>query len=273
MTDTNNPPFFASLKYPPLGLRVVYTSKPKKHRQSMRLRIRLWPQTMTMASSVQATGKIGGVLRQFFSWRSVGAALLGVLLAKWTWLLFAPASPAIPAAAWEASAEAERVFGTASVTDTSAPATLGNIKLVGVFAHRTRGFAVMLVDEKQIGVGQGDEVKPGIRLVETHADHVILERAGIRQRVDLTSVAAPEPGGAGLWGAGPGITAPAVVSSAPTYAPPAAPGKPSPPSSPVAGVPQEQLEALQHKLGAADNLPPEQRDMLKRKLENLRGSH
>jgi len=244
----------------------------------MRLRIKLWPQAITMVFSALATGKIGGLVRQFISWRSVGAALLGVLLAKWTWLLFAPASPAIPAAAWEASAEAERVFGIASVTDTSAPATLGNIKLVGVFAHRTRGFAVMQVDEKQIGVGQGDEVKPGLRLVETHTDHVILERAGMRQRVDLTSVAASEqggtsgakPGGAGLGGAGPGIAAPAVVSPAPTYTRPAGSGKQSPPSGPAAGVPQEQIETLQHKLDAADNLPPEQIDELQRKLDTAK---
>jgi hypothetical protein len=62
---------------------------------------------------------------------------------------------------------------------------VGNIKLIGVFAHATRGFAVLLVDGKQVGVGLGELATPGVRLVETNADHVMLERGGAKVRIDL----------------------------------------------------------------------------------------
>lgn len=260
----------------------------------MRLRIKFWPQGMVSAISARATGKPAGLARQFFSWQGVGAAVLGVLLAKWTWLLFAPASPAMPAAAWEASGEAERVFGTVSVADTAALSSLGNIKLIGVFAHRTRGFAVMQVDEKQIGIGLGDEVKPGVKLVETHADYVLLERADIRQRVDLTGASSPSV-------AGP---VPGLVVTASTYTPQsnAAPvssatesysgsgsdhpngggqgrsrrggngGGPHAAASLPGIPPASPADTLQPRLDAG-NLPPAQSEMLQHKLDSIRGQH
>lgn len=158
-------------------------------------RIRLWPGEGK--SSIKAVPYAGAVMtraRPLLSWGALTAALLGVMLARWTWLLLAPEGAAMPPAAWEASDDAGRVFGKAAVPTAANTAALGNIKLIGVFANRTKGFAIMQVDGKQIGVAQGDDVKPGVRLVETHPDYVVLDQGGIGQRVDLAgAAAAPSP--------------------------------------------------------------------------------
>lgn len=253
----------------------------------MRLRLKLWPLSRMPRITAMATigEKTGGLARQFFSWQGLGAAVLGVMLAKWTWVLLASASTAMPAADWETSGEAGQVFGTASMADTPAIATLGDIKLVGVFAHPTKGFAVMQVDEKQIGLGLGDEVKPGVKLVETDANYVMLERAGVRQRVDLTGAAAT-----GATGPAPSYVAPVPVPVAPTYAPPA-PGDSN--SSLSAGhsgysthaglppgmnalldkVPGGQREAYKRRLESMANMPPEQREAMQRKIEMMEKNH
>lgn len=158
-------------------------------------RIKLWPgEGKSSITAAAYGGTLAARARPLFSWGVLAAALLGVTLARWTWLLLAPAGAAMPPAAWEASDDAGRVFGTAAAPAAAATAALGNIKLIGVFANRTKGFAIMQVDDKQIGVAQGDDVKPGLRLAETHADYVVLDQGGVSQRVDLTGAApAPSP--------------------------------------------------------------------------------
>lgn len=107
-----------------------------------------------------------------------------LLLAKHTWVLFAPAERAVPGdTAAVSPSQAEQLFGTASIG--SSTASLDGIRLLGIFAHPTRGFAVMQTPSGQRGVGLGHEVAPGIRLAETHADHVVLERNGARHRLQL----------------------------------------------------------------------------------------
>ncbi len=158
-------------------------------------RITLWPgEGMSSITAVPYAGVVMTRARSLLSWGGLAAALLGVMLARWTWLFLAPASAAMPPAAWEASADAGRVFGKAAVPAAAGAAALGDIKLIGVFANRTKGFAVMQVGGKQIGVAQGDDVKPGVRLVETHPDYVVLDQGGANQRVDLSgAAAAPSP--------------------------------------------------------------------------------
>jgi hypothetical protein len=80
------------------------------------------------------------------------------------------------------------LFGDVPTTGASTFGSLGNVQLVGVFAHPTAGFAVLTVDGKQVGVGLGELVIPGARLVETVADYVLIERGGIRTRIDLPVV-------------------------------------------------------------------------------------
>jgi hypothetical protein len=140
--------------------------------------------------------------RLWMNWPLWGGLLATVLLAQHAWVLFAPAERALPGnTSIPLSNRTGQLFGTAN---SSGPATssLDGIRPIGIFAHSTRGFAVMQTPDGQRGVGLGSEVTAGIRLVETHADHVILERNGVRQRVDLAAA----PSTRGITSAAPVAT-------------------------------------------------------------------
>jgi hypothetical protein len=131
--------------------------------------------------------------RLWMNWPLWGGLLATLLLAKHVWVLFAPAEHAVPGTTVAAqSSQAEQLFG--SVATTTSAASLNGIRPIGIFASRINGFAVMMTETGQLGVGLGGEVAPGIRLVETHADYVILERNGVRQRVDLSKAPAAAGG-------------------------------------------------------------------------------
>lgn len=127
------------------------------------------------------------------SWRGISALILGIFLAHWFWILFAPHAT-FTAAIAERSAgiEAGRIFGVAASTDASTQGVaLPNVQLLGVFAASggKKGFAVLKLDDtRQMGVAEGEEITPGTRLVTVQADHVLLERAGIKQRVNLDNM-------------------------------------------------------------------------------------
>jgi hypothetical protein len=126
--------------------------------------------------------------RRSVLWRVSGALVLGVLLARWSWILFAPHSVAVPVASpQEPAMETGQLFGA---TEAQAATHDGwvNATLVGVFApsSNTPGFAVLMLDGKdQLGLALGESTPSGAKLVEIHPDHVVLERAGARQRVAL----------------------------------------------------------------------------------------
>jgi hypothetical protein len=122
--------------------------------------------------------------RLWMNWPLWGGLLAMLLLAKHAWVLFAPAERAVPVSTdAPQSAQVGQLFGTVSTS--AASASLNGIRPIGIFASRKNGFAVMMTGSGQVGVGLGGEVAPGIRLVETHADYVVLERNGARHRVDL----------------------------------------------------------------------------------------
>jgi general secretion pathway protein C len=111
-------------------------------------------------------------------------ALLGVVLAYWSWVWLAPAAAARAPAATEAaiSASATGLFGSAKQGPGAAAAS--SIRLMGVVAASgaRRGHAVLRMDaRKTVVVLQGEEVEPGLRLVELHVDRVVLERNGARE--------------------------------------------------------------------------------------------
>jgi hypothetical protein len=107
------------------------------------------------------------------------------------------------------------------------------VQLVGVFAHPTAGFAVLAVEGKQVGVGLGELVMPGARLVETKADHVLIERGGIQSRIDLPS----------------GKTSSGIVK---------------------ANIPASQSTTLPESVAQATQLSPEQRAAMQQELEHFR---
>lgn len=132
--------------------------------------------------------------RQSILWRVVGALVLGALLARWSWLLFAPASSELAMVpSKQATVEAGQLFGLSSGTAQDGGVVQPGAVLVGVFASSMGkpGFAVLkLGGQEQTGLGLGERTPSGAKLVEIHPDHVVLERGGARQRVDLEGVKA-----------------------------------------------------------------------------------
>jgi general secretion pathway protein C len=121
-----------------------------------------------------------------FFWNALAVVVLAVLLARWTWIWFAPHTPnLLPLAEKAAPDVAGHLFGV------SAAATgRVNLALTGVFTGRN-GFAVFEVDGgRQLAVPLGGEIAPGMKLLEAASDHVIVGDSGARQRVDLRGAAA-----------------------------------------------------------------------------------
>jgi general secretion pathway protein C len=155
----------------------------------------------------------------------VAVALLGAVLAYWTWAWFAPrAEPRMEASAVQSGsvASAGGLFGSVPRSLAAAPTGIA-IRLLGVVAASggRRGYAVVQLEGKQIlAVHEGEDIAPGIGLAEVDADHVILERNGVRE-----TLAWPEKKGA----AAPARQTPesaaaaAVERVAPQDAQPAAP--------------------------------------------------
>lgn len=146
------------------------------------------------------TGKIaaklenaGAIVSAVFSrlpllWHGFGALIIGLLLARWTWVLFAPHAMAVPPAKNETAGErSAALFGTVATSAVAAAtaSVLPNVRLLGVYTGK-QGFAIFRLDEKkQLGVALGEEVAKGSRLVEVAADYVLIEHNGTRQRVNL----------------------------------------------------------------------------------------
>ena len=133
-----------------------------------------------------------------FTWKSTSALVLGVLLAKWFWILFAPHAiftAAVPERA--AGVEADQLFGRVQSNESATQGVaLPNVKLLGIFSANAgkTGFAILKLDDKlQVGVAEGEEVTPGTKLVTVFTDHVLLERAGVQQQVSLENKYASSP--------------------------------------------------------------------------------
>lgn len=123
-------------------------------------------------------------------WRVLGVLVIGAVLAKWTWVLFAPASLSVsPALPPPSGIQTERLFGVTANAAAASPVNISvalpNVRLIGVFAG-TPGFAVLELDDKrQLSVATGNEISPGNRLVEVAIDRVVIERGGVRQQILL----------------------------------------------------------------------------------------
>lgn len=119
-------------------------------------------------------------------------ALLGLVLAYWTWAWLAPRPEphAQPAARPDTRAPdptpgAYVLFGgTGRSGAAPAAGTAGTVRLLGIVATSggRPGYAVLRLDGKQtLAVPQGAEVEPGLRLADVQVDHVVLERNGARE--------------------------------------------------------------------------------------------
>ena len=128
-------------------------------------------------------------------------ALLGLVLAYWSWVWFAPRQQPRGEAVPQTNARVETanaLFGGGQPDRAGAAPSGVAVRLLGVVAAAgdLPGYAVMQLDAKRsIAVRQGGEIEPGMRLVEVHADHIVLDRSGIRE-----TLAWPKPGKAAAAG-------------------------------------------------------------------------
>src|SRR5258705_9010437 len=118
---------------------------------------------------------------------TIGAlTLLCWVLAYWTWSWLAPRPAPLAqqiSTPVGGTASAQGLFGNVQRGPGSASPTGIAIKLLGVAAATggRPGYAVVQLEARQIlAVREGEDVAPGIRLAEVHADHIILLRNGIR---------------------------------------------------------------------------------------------
>ena len=118
-------------------------------------------------------------------------ALLGLVLAYWTWIWFGPRPEPrveISAEPTGSMASANMLFGRPPRVQSAEAPTGLSIKLLGVVAA-TRGmpgYALVQLDAKQIyAVRAGEDIAPGLRLESVFADRVTLERNGTRETLSL----------------------------------------------------------------------------------------
>lgn len=117
-------------------------------------------------------------------------ALLGTVLAYWTWTAFAPRPEPRTWSAGEAATRAESargLFGSSPRDRAAAVPAASAIRLLGIVAATgdRPGYAVVRLDARSsLAVRAGENVAPGIRLAEVHPDHVVLDRNGVREKLD-----------------------------------------------------------------------------------------
>jgi general secretion pathway protein C len=117
--------------------------------------------------------------------------LLAYQLAHWTWVFVAPAPvAALPDGAPVVNlAAVAKLFGAAPPASSSgAVASTSGLRLKGVIAPDEGPAASAIFSTgagKDIAVFVDREVQPGVKLVEVKPDHVIVSRAGERERIDL----------------------------------------------------------------------------------------
>ena len=123
--------------------------------------------------------------------------LLAWQLAYWTWVFVAPPRASAPAAASRDVdlAAVARLFGAAPPAGEGAAAPSASaLRLKGVVAP-TPGTAASAIfstgSGRDVSVFIEREVTPGVKLAEVHADHVIVSRGGVPERIDLDLRAAP----------------------------------------------------------------------------------
>jgi len=124
--------------------------------------------------------------------------VLAAQLAWWTWRFAAP--PEVKAQAASAPADVDldlvaRLFGSRHASTASA----GALRLKGVVAPTPGTTAAAIFAGpagKDIAVLPGGEAASGVKLAEVYPDHVIVTRAGARERIDLEAPKAAKPANA-----------------------------------------------------------------------------
>ena len=129
--------------------------------------------------------------------------LLAWQLAGWTWHFLAPSRAALaaPTAATTNLDAARTLFGAAPPTSARpTPSATTGVRLKGVYAIDGKTLSAAVVNrgaKNDIALRVGDEIQPGMTLASVHPDHIIISKAGVRERVDLelrSATPLPQPG-------------------------------------------------------------------------------
>jgi hypothetical protein len=133
-------------------------------------------------------------------------AALGVGLAQVTWLAMAPRAAGAPSALAQSAqpppgaAVARHIFGAARGDSTAKRVdTAAGLVLLGVFSSSEPGAGRAILGmqgSRPAVVAVGEPITDGVELREVHADHVIVLREGMPERIELErgrSRASPPP--------------------------------------------------------------------------------
>jgi general secretion pathway protein C len=113
-------------------------------------------------------------------------ALLAAVLAYWTWMWLAPA-PEASLAYGPTTAHSEATHGLFGAEAPDAP-TGTTFTLLGIAASTGagQGRAIVQLDgRKTLVAGVGEEIAPGVRVSEISTTHVVLDRGGAAEKLEL----------------------------------------------------------------------------------------
>lgn len=120
-------------------------------------------------------------------------ALLAVVLAYWTWVWLAPErEPGLATPSVALSEPAHALFGGAATAAPGGP----SLTLLGIAASSGagQGRAIVQLDGGRTRVvGAGEELAPGLRVTEIRATHVVLDRVGRTETLELPRQVATPP--------------------------------------------------------------------------------
>jgi general secretion pathway protein C len=121
-------------------------------------------------------------------------AALGIGLAHLTWLALAPRAAAAPAAIAQiaqtqlGAATARQVFGAPGSAPAAKRAAATGLVLLGVLSAPEPGAGraiIAMQGSRPALVAAGETIADGLELQEVHADHVIVLRQGMPERLEL----------------------------------------------------------------------------------------
>jgi len=125
---------------------------------------------------------------------------LGLQLAWWTWQFISPPWNAPPLSSGAATATVpvalgRQLFGDRDSSVTAVPTATANasgIRLKGVFAvdGRTPSAAVVNLGGRDQTVHLNQEVSAGVKLVDVQPTHIVINRGGVREQIELERAAA-----------------------------------------------------------------------------------
>jgi general secretion pathway protein C len=148
------------------------------------------------ATSLEPTGHLQTAALSLLTLAAL--ALLGLVLAYWTWEWLAPAAEprTQTAPAGEPVEAAYDLFGSAHVDRNGAAPAGVAVQLLGVVAAAGKepAYALVQLDGRQVlAVRRGEALAPGVRLTGVYADRVILDRGGIEQSLAFPERPSPPP--------------------------------------------------------------------------------